>query len=69
MSKNRDADKASIFNRKNFANLERLLGEALMETNNATFTYIFFSFKFPFLWHENCLFLLIRVSNREYACA
>gem|GEM_PF-1878353 len=56
MSKNRDADKASIFNRKNFANHGKELGEALMETNNATLTYIFISFKSPFLWHENCLF-------------
>jgi len=50
---------------KMFVNHGKELGEALMETINATFTYIFISFKSPFLWHENCLFLLIRVSNRE----
>jgi len=48
-----------------FANHGKELGEALMETINATFTHIPISFKSPFLWHENCLFLLIRVSNRE----
>jgi hypothetical protein len=31
-----------------FANHGKELGEALMETINATFTYIFISFKSPF---------------------